>query len=56
MFYVILNHTNPTVRLMVDDWGCLLCFRHKSQAIKEGEYAVNNGDAWEYLVVQAIER
>ena len=55
MYYVILNHTNPTVSLMLDDWGVLLWFRHKNQAIKAGEYAVNNGDVWEYIVVQAID-
>ncbi len=56
MYYVILNHTNPTASLMLDGWGCLLWFRHREQAIRAGMGAVNDGDAWEYLIVQAIER
>ena len=56
MYYVILNHTNPTVSLMLDGWGCPLRFHHRKQAIEAGEGAVNDGEAWEYLVVQEIER
>ena len=56
MYYVILNHTNPTVSLMVDGWGCIIKFKFLKAAIQAGEGAVNDGDAWEYLVVKEIER
>ncbi len=34
MYYVILNHTNPTVSLMVDSWGCIIKFKFLKAAIQ----------------------
>ena len=55
MYYVIINHTNPTVDVLKDDFGCILKFRDRKWAILAGEGAVKDGECWEYMVVLGSE-